>query len=63
MTENGISRAYIQDGWLRCPCCRRKLFPVGSDTVIHRLSWLCKRCHSQIEIDILKEPEPVSLSR
>lgn len=63
MTENEIGRAYMKDGWLRCPNCRRKLFPVGHDTVIQRLSWQCKRCHTKFEIDILKEPEPVSLSR
>lgn len=43
---------YVKDGWMRCPMCGRKLFPVRKDTVILRLLWMCKKCHEEFYIDL-----------
>ena len=45
----------IKNGWYCCPLCRKKLFPVGAETVIRKLPYKCKACRSEIEINI---PEP-----
>ena len=31
---------YVKNGWLRCPACKRKLFPVRPDTKIRCLLWV-----------------------
>lgn len=45
----------IKNGWYCCPLCRKKLFPVGTETIIHKLPYKCKACRGQIEVNI---PEP-----
>lgn len=43
---------YVKNGWLRCPACKRKLFPVRPDTKIRCLLWVCRQCHEQFEINL-----------
>ncbi len=45
----------IRDGWYCCPDCRKKLFPVGAETVVRKLRLKCKACTHIIEVNI---PEP-----
>ncbi len=42
----------VKNGWLRCPVCGRKLFPVRKDTRIQRLLWMCRQCHEQFYIEL-----------
>lgn len=45
----------IKNNWYYCPACRKKLFPVGAQTVVQRLTLKCKGCAKLIEVNI---PEP-----
>lgn len=52
--EEPKHRAYLQDGWLHCPYCGKKIFPVKEDTIIWNLEWICKnsKCKKIVSIDI-----------
>lgn len=41
--------------WYRCPVCRKKLFPLRTDTVIRRMPCKCRACRNEFEVNI---PEP-----
>ena len=55
--EEPSNRAYLQDGWLHCPYCGKKIFPVKSDTEIRNLEWVCKnkKCKKTIIINMFNE--------
>lgn len=50
--EEPSNRAYLQDGWLRCPYCGKKILPVKEDTIIWNLELVCKnsKCKKVIQI-------------
>ena len=38
--------------WVCCPKCHRRLFPVGSQTVIRNLVFRCRHCKEEFEVNI-----------
>ncbi len=55
--EEPSNRAYLQDGWLHCPYCGKKIFPVRSDTEIRNLEWVCRnsKCKREININLFND--------
>lgn len=50
----------VKDGWLFCPCCRKKkLLRLEEKTMVFGLPVYCPRCRQETIINI-KAPEPVS---
>lgn len=43
----------IKDGWIVCPRCKKKLFPVDTNTVMRNLRWRCKRCKEEFTINLI----------
>nr|DAR87224.1 MAG TPA: zinc-ribbon domain protein [Caudoviricetes sp.] len=41
----------IKNGWVICPKCGRKLFPVRPDTVIKHLMYQCRHCKEKFEVN------------
>lgn len=42
----------IKNGWYCCPCCNKKLFRIGKETIVHKLSYRCKICRCNFEVNI-----------
>ena len=42
----------VKNGWVYCPRCKRKLFPVQPETVIKNLTYICKHCKHQFQVNI-----------
>lgn len=42
----------IEAGWLKCPHCGKKIFPIDGDTDIKHLIILCKLCKEKVTIHI-----------
>ena len=45
-------KALIDNGWIICPHCNKKQFPVANNTQISGLVWQCKMCKKEFEIEI-----------
>ena len=45
---NGVKAAK----WYKCPYCKKSLFPIKPDTVIKNLTYRCKACKHDIEVNI-----------
>lgn len=49
MTAN---RKNIENGWLKCPYCGKKLFPVDERTDVRHLAVICKLCKKKVIISM-----------
>lgn len=49
------TQSNVIEGWLRCPKCGKKMFPVSPRTHIERLTLKCKdnKCKEEFEVKIL----------
>lgn len=50
--ESRSRKSMIKNGWYCCPKCGRKLFPVGTSTLIRNLFYQCKHCKEKFHINI-----------
>lgn len=41
----------IKNGWVICPKCGKKLFPVNKEAVIKNLNFVCKRCKEEFKVN------------
>lgn len=46
------TRRNVENGWLKCPHCGKKLFPVSNKTDVRHLDAICKMCKKEIKIKI-----------
>ena len=49
---NSTSDIKSVEKWYKCPYCNKALFPVKPDTVIKNLTYRCKACKHDIEVNI-----------
>lgn len=42
----------VDDGWLICPHCRRKVLRIYPDTTASRLEVFCRHCRNKTIVDI-----------
>lgn len=42
----------VKNGWVYCPYCGKKLFPIGKNTVIKNWIYLCRKCGKRFPINI-----------
>ena len=45
-------KGLLVDGWIKCPHCNKKQFPVANNTHITGLTYSCKMCKEKFDIEI-----------
>lgn len=45
----------IKNGWYCCPHCKKKLFPIESDTIVQNLNYKCKACKHDLKVNIQRQ--------
>lgn len=51
----------VNDGWLECPYCGKKLLKIHRNTIISGLPFMCKKCKQEFMIEI--RPKGVAYKR
>lgn len=46
------TRENVLDGWLKCPHCGKKIFPISDNTDVRHLEMMCKSCKRKMQISI-----------
>ena len=46
-------KAYVQDMWVMCPYCGRRLFQVNKDTKIENLVYKCKNTKCKHDVIVM----------
>ncbi|HJA35682.1 MAG TPA: hypothetical protein H9666_04225 [Firmicutes bacterium] len=59
MVYNSPMESKVKNGWLCCPYCGKRLFPVRPDTVVRKLPYKCRACRNEFEVNIQSQ-EPLS---
>ena len=42
----------IKNGWVICPKCGKKLFPINKDAIVKNLEYQCKVCKEIFKVNI-----------
>lgn len=41
----------IKNGWVYCPKCGKKLFPINKDAVVVNMEYRCKKCKAVFKVN------------
>lgn len=44
-------KAIIENGWIICPNCKKKQFPLTKNAEIHGQEWKCKGCKNLFTVN------------
>jgi predicted nucleic acid-binding Zn ribbon protein len=50
-TDFGGGVFIVKDGWVCCPKCKKKLFPLNAEAVIIDLEFRCRYCRQTLKIN------------